>query len=188
MHPLVGRVLCGRMPGVRLDEAGRQQALRLAARLARGPAAALYTSPLERARETASAIAEACRLPCSPCEALNELDFGDWTGAAFGSLEGDPAWSRWNQARAESCPPGGESMRQAQARVLVGIRRFHSRHPDGTVIAVSHADIIKAALMWCLGLSLDAHQRFDIDPASISGMVLWDGGGKVLWMNERVTA
>jgi broad specificity phosphatase PhoE len=187
-HPLLGKVLCGRMPGVALDEAGRRQAARLGAHLASLRPAALHTSPIERAMETAGAIAEVSGLPVQACEALTEIDFGAWTGAGFAGLDGDPAWVRWNAARAVASPPNGEPMHRAQARVVAGLQRMRGAQPDGIVIAVSHADIIKAALLWCLGLTLDAHARFDIDPASISAVALWEGGGKVLWMNQGVTA
>jgi probable phosphoglycerate mutase len=187
-HPLLGRVLCGRMPGVALDETGRAQAAILARDLAASQPHLLLTSPVERARETAAAIATATGLPAQPCDALDEIDFGAWTGARFADLADDPAWSCWNEERADGCPPGGEPMRQAQARVVAAIQRIRASHPDGIVVAVSHADIIKSVLLWCLGLTLDAHARFDIDPASTSGIALWEGGGKLLWMNRGVTA
>jgi probable phosphoglycerate mutase len=186
-HPLVGRVLCGRMPGVRLDEAGQRAAAQLGLRLRRDSPVALYASPQERCLETAIAIGRACGLDPLACDALDEIDFGAWTGATFEGLADDPAWAGWNARRAESCPPGGESMLQAQRRAVAGLQRLRARHREDTIIAVSHADVIKAMLMWCLGLTLDAHQAFDIDPASVSALRLWDGGGKVLWMNEKVT-
>ncbi|MCB4824141.1 histidine phosphatase family protein [Roseicella aerolata] len=185
-HPLVGRVLCGRMPGVRLDEGGRRSAAQLGPRLRREAPVALHASPQDRCLETAAAIGQACGLDPRPDDALDEIDFGAWTGAAFERLADDPAWAGWNARRAESCPPGGESMRQAQLRAVAGLQHLRARHPGGVVVAVSHADVIKAMLMWCLGLTLDAHQAFDIDPASVSALRLWDGGGKVLWMNEKV--
>ncbi|MDO9712335.1 histidine phosphatase family protein [Paracraurococcus lichenis] len=187
-HPLVGKVLCGRAPGVSLGAAGRDQAARLGAALAGRHPAAICTSPVERARDTADAIAAACRVPASLDDALDEIDFGDWTGQSFDRLAGDPAWARWNAARGEACPPGGESMHQAQARAVAGIQRLRTAHPDGTVVAVSHADVIKAVLMWCLGLPLDRYHAFDIDPASVSTLLLWDGGGKVVRMNEGIAA
>ncbi|WP_431270363.1 histidine phosphatase family protein [Dankookia sp. P2] len=176
------------MPGVALDEAGRGQAARLGTALATHRPNALFTSPMSRARATAIAIETASGLAARPCDALNEIDFGEWTGASFADLAGDPAWSRWNSQRSEARPPGGEPMYLAQARVVAGIQRMRAALPDGKVVAVSHADIIKAALLWCLGLTLDAHMRLDIDPASISAMVLWEDGGKVLWINQGVTA
>jgi len=187
-HPLLGTVLCGRMPDVELDEIGRSQAVRLGAHLAATRPVAVLTSPVSRARHTAAAIARATGLAARPCDALNEIDFGAWTGARFADLADDPAWAHWNTARAEACPPGGEPMWQAQSRVVAGIERMQAEHPHGTVVAVSHADVIKAALLWCLGLTLDAHARFDIDPASISAIVRWQDGGKILWMNQGVPA
>ena len=123
-----------------------------------------------------------------PSESLNDIDFGTWTGARFSDLADDPDWSDWNESRATNCPPGGESMQQAQARAVAFIQSLRTSHPRGTIVAVSHADIIKSVLLWCLELTLDAHVRFDIDPASTSAIVLWDGGGKILWMNQGVTA
>lgn len=186
-HPLVGRVLCGRMAGVHLDEAGRAQAARLAARLASIRPDVVHSSPLPRCLETAEPLAAQHGLPVVPCPALTELDFGAWTGRSFAALDAEPTWMRWNTARAESRPPDGESMRDAQGRAVDWLRRVQAGHPDATVLAVSHADVIKGMLLWCLGLTLDAHQRFDIDPCSISALLLWDGGGKVLRMNEGMT-
>lgn len=185
-HPLVGRVLCGRMSGVHLDEVGQAQAGRLACALASRRPAAIHSSPLPRCLETADAIATACDLIVQPCAALTEIDFGAWTGKAFAALAGDQEWERWNVARSKACPPSGESMQAAQDRVGAWLRRLPAEAPDTTVVAVSHADVIKAALMAWLGLPLEAHDRFDIDPASVSTLLLWEGGGKVARLNEEV--
>ncbi len=185
-HEVLGRVLCGRMPGIRISAEGRAQAARLGTYLARQSPTALLTSPQERCRETAEEIASACHLPVLVSEAFDEIDFGAWTGREFDHLAGDSSWALWNRHRDGAEPPGGESMNHAQARAVAQIRRVQADSPDGVVIAVSHADVIKAVLMWCLGLTLDAYARFDIDPASISTLHLWDNGGKVVRMNEGV--
>jgi probable phosphomutase (TIGR03848 family) len=185
-HPLVGRVLCGRMPGVQLDAAGRDQAARLGTRLSQLTPAAIYTSPQERCRETAAAIGQACGLAPHCDAALDEIEFGDWTGLGFDRLAENPGWARWNAERSDARPPGGESMREVQSRATAGLERLRREQPDAMLVAVSHADVIKAVLMDCLGLTLDAYARFDVDPASVSAVVLWDGGGKVLRMNEGV--
>lgn len=186
-HELLGRVLCGRTPGVQLGERGWRQARQLGARLQREGLAALYTSPLARAQETAAAIGTQCELAPIVAAAFDEIDYGRWTGASFERLDLDPAWERWNVARAASCPPEGESMAEAQARAVAGVRRIEACHPDAAAAVVSHGDVIKAILAWCLRLPLDAHARFEIGPGSVSAMVLWGTGGKVLWMNEAVT-
>ena len=158
-HDRVSRILCGRMPGVSLGAEGRRQAECLAERLAqRGGIAAVRTSPLERARETAAI------------------------------LDGDPRWQEWNTARDTAEPPGGESMGAAQARVVARIERLRAEHPERGVVLVSHCDVIKAALARYLGLSLDNYARFEISPASVSVLALWPGGATVVGINEVVAA
>lgn len=187
-HDLVGHVLCGRMPGVHLGEAGRRQAALLARRLGREGLAAVYTSPLPRACETAAAIAAPLGMDARTCDGLNEIEFGDWTGRSFASLEGDPHWRRWNAERDAERPPGGETMREAQQRASRCIRRMAEEHPDAAVAAVSHADVIKAVLAEVLGLPLGAHAKFEISPAGLSAIQLWHGGARILCMNEAVAA
>lgn len=187
-HARVSSTLCGRMPGVSLGEQGRQQARALAERLSGEAIEAVYSSPLERARETAGPIAQ--RLGLSPfvSEAVSEIDFGAWTGRDFAALEGGPDWIRWNAERGTARPPGGESMAEAQARALGGIEAMRAAHPGGSIAVVSHCDVIKAVLAGFLGLSLDGIGRFEILPASVSALALWPGGGKVLSMNETLRA
>jgi probable phosphoglycerate mutase len=194
-HDRVDRVLCGRMPGVHLGAAGRAQAARLAERVAREgrPVAALHTSPQPRAAETAEAIARRCGLAATPCAALDEIDFGPaWTGRDFASLAGDPAWRRWNAGRASAAPPaGGESMAAVQRRVMAWMAELPGRHPaGGVVVAVSHGDVIKAAVAGVLGLTLDAHWRFEVGPAALSAVALEPGGGagRLLLLNEAPPA
>ena len=185
-HDRVDRVLCGRMPGVGLGDAGRRQAEALARRFAAagGGLDAVWTSPLQRARETAEPIAARLGLAARSSDELCEIDFGAWTGQAFDALRDDPRWRRWNEARGGERPPGGESMAEAQARAMGEVERARAEHPDGAVVLVSHGDVIKAVLGGVLGLSLDAHARFEISPGSVSALAAWDGGGKVLSMNE----
>ncbi len=187
-HDRVDRVLCGRMPGVGLGDAGRRQAEALARRFAAagGGLDAVWTSPLQRARETAEPIAARLGLLARASDALCEIDFGAWTGQAFDALRDDPRWRRWNEARGGERPPGGESMAEAQARAMAEVERARAGHPDGRVALVSHGDVIKAVLAGVLGLSLDAHARFEISPGSVSALAVWDGGGKVLRMNESI--
>lgn len=187
-HPLLGRILCGRMPGVHLDEAGERQAARLAEAMATHRPAALHSSPARRCLETAMPLGRACNVIPTPTDALDEIEYGAWTGLGFDQLRDDPKWSRWNEARADASPPDGESMCAAQRRAVAWLHTIRAEHEDGLVVGVSHADIIKALLLWCLGLSLDAHHRFDIDPASVSALIVWEGGAKVHRMNQEVAA
>jgi len=187
-HDRVGSVLCGRMPAVSLGEPGRRQTNALAARLVSERIDAIYTSPLERAQETAAPIGQRLGLYPKSDEALAEIDFGSWTGRSFDSLRGDPEWDRWNECRSVARIPGGESMGEVQSRVTSMLDRLQQNHPEGRIVLVSHCDVIKAALASYLRLSLDDIGRFEIAPASVSILVAWGGEGKVLSMNEAASA
>ncbi|MGT2478395.1 histidine phosphatase family protein [Methylobacterium oryzae CBMB20] len=185
-HDRLGRILCGRMPGVSLSAAGRAEAEAVARRLAGSGAATLLASPRERTAETASPIAAALDLTVETEPGLDEIAFGDWTGRAFDDLAADPLWGRWNTARAATRPPGGESMAEVQGRVGRVLDRLAE---DGApAILVSHGDVIRAALLKILGLGLDAYDRITVDPASCSELALWPGGGRVVSINERTAA
>jgi probable phosphoglycerate mutase len=187
-HDRVGTILCGRMPGVSLGPIGRSQAERLAARLANENVASVLTSPLDRARETAEPIAARFGRAPDICNGINEIDFGTWSGLSFDALAPDPGWVSWNNVRSISRPPGGETMLEAQARILGVIERARKAHPERAVVLVSHGDVIKAALLYHLGMPIDAYTRFEIDPASISTLLVSDWGSKVLRLNEVVAA
>ena len=183
-HGHLDRVLSGRMPAVSLAETGRAQAERVAARLKLEPVAALYASPLERTRETAEPVARELGLAVELGEALNEIDCGEWTGASFEALHADERWHVWNRERAASRPPGGEPMAAVQARAWAAVAGWARRHPGETVAAVTHSDVIKAVVCRCLDLSLDRYHAFEVAPASLTTIVAWDGGGKVVRLNE----
>lgn len=152
-----------------LSEAGARQAVALGERLSRESISTIYSSPRLRARATAEAIADRLGLEVEVDCALDEIDFGAWTGTSFDELADDPSWRRWNEARATACPPGGETMVAAAARIVGRIGRVwvQDRNP-AAVVLVSHCDMIRAAVAHYLGLSLNNLLRFDIDPASIT--------------------
>jgi probable phosphomutase (TIGR03848 family) len=186
VHALVEGTLCGRMGGVHLGAEGRDQAERLAERFASHAVAAVQTSPLERARETAAPIASRLGLAEEVREGLAEIDFGEWTGRAFDELRDDPRWHAWNAVRSLARAPGGESMVEAQARIVGHLERVRDAQPDGAVVLVSHADMIRAALAHCLGLSLDFMLRLEIAPASVSTVEIGPWGARVIRTNEAV--
>lgn len=188
-HDRVHDTLCGRMPGVTLGEAGRAQAARIAERLAGERIAAVWSSPLERARETAAPIAQKFNVPVQVSEALNEIDFGFWIGRRFDDLHDDMTWRSWNRARSATRPPGGEAFSAAQGRIVAFLKGLAARHPEAGVVAVSHCDLIRAALCAFLNCqSLDDFRLFEVAPASVTTLVLWGGGWKVLGLNEAVAA
>jgi probable phosphomutase (TIGR03848 family) len=185
-HDLLGRVLTGRMEGVGLSAEGRVQAALLVERLAGESIAALYTSPLERTRETAAAIA--ARLPLQPVvlDGVVEVDYGDWSGTSFEDLANDPRWSAWNASKSTLRPPGGESLIEVQCRAIGALEQVCAAHPDAAVAVISHGDVIKAALAHYLGLPLEGIARFEVSPASVSIAAVGPWGAKVHAINEVV--
>lgn len=187
-HDDVGSFLAGRAPNVFLGSAGRAQALRLAERMRRESFAAIISSPRERTRETAQAVSLACEVgPVELRDELDEIDFGSWSGKTFVELNRDPSWRRWNEQRTEAVTPGGESMGAVQKRVCACMRALSPRYAGQSVVLVSHADVIKCAVCGALGLPLDGLFRFDIDPASVSVMVLAGEHAKLIRLNEPVS-
>jgi len=180
----LGHVISGRMDGVALNDAGRREVAAVAGRLRHERIGALYTSPLQRTRETAEAIGDALGLEPQADAALAEIDFGDWTGARFADLDGDPAWRRWNDERSAARAPNGETMAEVQDRLVRWIEAARARHPEGRVCAVSHADVIKALVAHVLGFSLDRHGALEVGPGSVSVLCAGDWGMKVLSVNE----
>ena len=168
-------MLAGRAKGVHLDEVGREQALRAGERLAPLALARLITSPLERTRETAAAIAKAHPAPLRAVSdrALIEVDYGEWQGKSLKELGKDALWSTVQRQPSAVTFPGGESLANAAARAVSAVRRHDSEvsqeYGDDAVWAlVSHGDILKAILAEALGAHLDQFQRIVVDPASVS--------------------
>ncbi len=184
-HDRLDRTLCGRMDGVRLGEAGHAEVRGAAEHLQHEPLAAVVSSPLERCRQTATAVAHLHSVDVDVDPAFVELDFGDWTGLSFDELEQDPRFEPWNSRRSLNRPPNGESLGEAQMRAVRGLESLMKRFPDQTVAVVSHSDIIKALAAHILGLNLDFYHRFDVDPASITTLVLGDWGAKLIRLNVR---
>lgn len=169
-----------------LSREGLEQAEIIADLLGVDPLAAIYSSPRERAWYTARAIAEQHELKVEIADGLDEVDFGEWSGRSFEALEGDPQWDAWNAARATARPPGGESMAEAIDRAANTLRDLASSHADQTIAAVSHCDVIRGLIAHYIGLPLDNLLRFDVDPASVSRIVLGDWGARVASVNERL--
>jgi probable phosphomutase (TIGR03848 family) len=181
---LVGRTIAGWMPGVHLNQEGRAQAERLAGRLTHVPIAAVYSSPLERARETAAPLATRLGLQVQIREGIGEIHFGEWTGRDFRGLAQVPKWRQFNLLRGSTRIPGGEFMLGVQARMVAELERLRERHPGDVVAVVSHGDVIKAAVGHYAGIPLDLLQRVEISPASVSVVAVNDYGPQILRIND----
>lgn len=176
----VGHTITGRLPGVHLNDLGRQQARHLPERLQRFPIEAIYTSPLERAIESAEPLASALNLRVQQSASLVEVDFGSWSGLTLAELQKRDDWKTFNLFRSNSRPPGGELIGEVQTRMITEMDRLRIDHQDQTVALFSHADTIKAALMQYLGMPSDNLHRLEISPASISEVRL-DVWGVQVW-------
>jgi probable phosphomutase (TIGR03848 family) len=166
----VGKSIAGRSPGIHLDLRGRRQARVLAEALAGLPIAAVYSSPLERARETAMPLAGKLRLPVKISPGLEELDYGEWTGRTLTSLAGDPAWQQFNVSRAATRIPGGETMAEVVQRAARSVADMGAEYPGTIVAAVTHGDVIRALLATWARMPLDHMLDLEISPGSASAV------------------
>jgi probable phosphomutase (TIGR03848 family) len=181
-----GRLLPGRARGLHLADKGREQAAAVADRLAalKKAPTAVYASPLERTKETAAPIAKALGLRVRSERGLIECDFGTWTGAKLKDLFKLPEWKKVQRYPSGFRFPEGESFEEMQTRINDAALRIAARHPGETVVAVSHADPIKAAAAIALGTHLDLFQRINISTCSVTGIAYGDGGPMVLTVNN----
>jgi probable phosphoglycerate mutase len=181
--PTTGKRLPGRAAGLVLSPAGRREAEAVAGRLAGVKLAAVYSSPLERARETAAAIARPRRLAVRIARDLVDLDVGRWAGLTLRAARKRPEWAAIQRHPSGFRFPDGESFTDMQARMVAALGRLVARHPGETVVAVSHADPIKAALAHALGIPLDLFQRLVVATASVSAVAYGPTGPTVLTAN-----
>jgi len=183
--PTTGQVLPGRAPDLHLGERGVAQAERAGERI-KGlkKVAAIYASPMERTQETAAPIAAARKLDVQIEPGLIECDFGDWTGRKLSALRKLKAWETVQKYPSGFRFPGGESFTEMQGRMVDALARITANHPGQTVVAVSHADTIKAAVAHATGTHLDLFQRIVVSPCSITAIMYTSGGPVVLSVNS----
>jgi probable phosphomutase (TIGR03848 family) len=184
---LTGVTLIGRTAGIHLNEVGREQALTLKARLSGIPFAAIYSSPLERAMETAQPVAAALGLGIQVREEISEIDFGTWTGRRFAELGSDFDWGLFNSCRSVAIIPEGEDFLSVQSRMVRCLESVRREHPDGHIAAFSHADPIKTVIAHYAGFHIDTYSRFEIFPASVSVVRIDSRGPSLVSLNHTGT-
>lgn len=182
--PTTGKVLPGRAPGLHLSDAGRAEAERTAANFSGLELDAVYTSPLERARETAAPIASATGHSPKVDKGLVECDFGEWTGAELAKLRRLPEWKTVQRYPSGFRFPGGESFHDLQTRLHATISALCERHRGKAIVAVSHADCIKAVVALALGVPLDMFQRIVVSPCSTTVIAYGAEGPAVLTVSS----
>lgn len=176
--------LAGRIPGVRLNDEGRRQAQALAARLAPLPLDAIYASPLDRTVETAQAVAGPRGMTLRLVEGLQEVDYGEWQGAELKELYKHELWPGVQHYPSGTRFPGGETLGEAQVRMVAALDALRARHPKGVVAVVSHADIIKLAVAYYIGMHLDLFQRLEVSTCSVTALAFTKMGPRLLAYND----
>jgi len=165
--------LPGHLPGIHLNEHGREQAAALAETLKKLPLRAIYASPLERATETAGPLAQALGLEIQLRPGLMDTDVGEWQGQLLKDLRKLPLWKRVQAQPSEMRFPGGESFLELQARLvreIDSIRRAHK--PKELVAVIFHCDPIKLVLAHYIGLPLNSFQKLGVAPGSVSVLMI----------------
>lgn len=181
-------VLAGRLQGVHLNENGKKQAQVLAQSLSRAPVKAIYSSPLDRALETAAPLAQMLGLPVEQRPALLELDVGEWKGMALKVLRRSKTWKNVIATPSRVGFPGGETFAQAQLRIANELESLAGSYkPKDLLVCVTHADLIKLAVAYFIGMPLDMFQRLSVAPASITTLWLGEGSAKLLKLNYEPT-
>jgi len=183
--PTTGSVLPGRAKGLHLSEEGVGQAERAADRISQLKGVkAVYASPMERTKETAAPIARALGLRVRSNRGLIEAEFGSWTGRKLGDLMKLPEWQQVQRYPSGFRFPEGESFAEMQQRICGTLQGLVVDHPGQTIVAVSHADPIKAAVAHAMGTHLDLFQRIVVGPCSITAITYTPGGPVVLGVNS----
>lgn len=185
--PTTGQVLPGRAKGLHLGDEGVGQAERAAERIAalgKRKVKAVYASPMDRTKETAAPIAAALGLKVRSRRGLIEADFGAWTGRKLSDLMKKPEWQQVQRYPSGFRFPDGESFSQMQERICDTVNQLVDEHPGHTIVAVSHADPIKAVVASAMGTHLDLFQRIVVGPCSISAIMYTKSGPVVLGVNS----
>lgn len=176
--------LYGRTPGIGLSAAGKIQAEKIACHLQDRPITAIYSSPLERAMETAAPLAARKGITVQVSMGFHEVEQGDWTGLSWQELSKDSGWRLYNTYRSGASCPNGEMEIEVQARAVRALYDLLDAHQDEQIAIVSHADVIRAALCYHAGVPLDLSLRIEIAPASISTLDMGRQGVRILGLNR----
>ncbi len=178
-----GKRLSGWMEGIPLTDEGRDQAATVADRLAEVPFKAVYSSPIDRALETAKAIAARQDLEVRTLRKLGEVEYGSWTNRPLKVLARTKLWTKVQRWPSAVRFPEGESLREVQNRAVDEVDRLAAEHPKDAICCVSHGDVIKLVLAHYMGIHIDLFQRIVIARASISVLSVSDHGPAILSLN-----
>jgi broad specificity phosphatase PhoE len=181
--PHVGNFIAGRMKGVHLDKEGLVEVNRLSDNLRGIEIKKVYSSPLERAQETAEIICKNMNIGYEIKEELNEVDYGAWSGKTFDELSTVPLWHEFNKTKGLIRIPDGEMLIEIESRISVFVEKIR-KNSEGIVALVSHGDPIKCLLAHYAGIPLDLIGRIEIGTASVSGLILNDFNAHIICVNH----
>jgi probable phosphomutase (TIGR03848 family) len=168
LNDWVGKRVPSWTPGISLNEEGRKQAARLAEWLAPVPLEAIYSSPLERAVETAEPIAKAHGLEVQLRERLGDTRYGELTGKAIEDIMKTDMWEEFRAYPSRTRFPGAETVYEVQVRVVAELEEILETHPEGNIAVVAHGDVIRVSVAYFIGLPLDFLGRIWAAPASVT--------------------
>jgi probable phosphomutase (TIGR03848 family) len=178
--------LPGRLPDIHLNKRGREQAATLAETLKNLPIKAIYSSPLERAAETAEPLAQAFGLAIQLCPGLLDIDAGEWQGLQLRKLRKLSLWKQVQEQPSQVRFPGGESFMESQERLVREIESICGAHKHRDMLAVVfHSDPIKLVLAYFLGMPLDNFQKFSVAAGSVSILAVGKSGGHLVALNLK---
>jgi broad specificity phosphatase PhoE len=179
-------LLLGRTVDAPLNDHGLREAEAMACGLESLSDPLIDTSPRQRARQTAAAIAARTGAEIVTSPAIDEVDFGAWSGQTFAQLSDDPGWRHWNDQRASAATPAGERVDDICTRALEHFRRLRTAFPARPIVIVTHAEVIRTVLLHWLGAPAESYQRLVISPASVTRVRLGEWGVSIECINQRV--
>jgi probable phosphomutase (TIGR03848 family) len=179
-----GEILTGWIPGIHLSDDGRTQARDMAERLEPIKLAAVYSSPVDRALDTAKVLASSKGLRVRTREGIGEVRYGDWEGKRLATIAKTRAWRRVVSRPGDTRFPGGETIRETQCRALDSVAAIAEQHHGASVAAVSHADVIKLVIAYYAGIPLELYARIGVSPASVSVLWVGEGAPRIVKVND----
>jgi broad specificity phosphatase PhoE len=175
--------LPGHIPGIHLNQRGQEQASELSRSLSQFPIKAVYSSPLERAIETAEPLARSLEQRIQIRQGLIDTNPGTWVGRSWKSLRHTRLWKVLQQTPSQFQFPGGETLVSAQQRVVAALDEIADTYKDELVAVFFHADPIMLAVTHYLGLPLDNLQRLTVSAGSVTILKMNASSGKLLGLN-----
>jgi len=184
MNDWVGKRVAGWTPGISLNEEGQEQAARLAEWLEPVPLEAIYSSPLERALETAEPIASSHGLDIEIRDSIGESRYGELDGKRIEEIFKSELWEQWLRHPSRTRFPGAETTYEVQVRVVAALEQILQDHPEGNIAVVSHADPVRVAVAHFIGLPLDLVGRLWVSPASVTTMRFDEWGPRLTHLSH----